>query len=232
MTLKNKVVIVTGASQGIGEEMVKAFSQLKAKVVLVARNEEKLNEIAQTLHGDCLVLPTDLMDEGSVINMIANVMEKYKRIDVLINNAGYVEPAGLLEMTLKQWNDMIAVNLTGTFLCTREATKFMKKDGGKIINIASTAGISARPGWSGYAAAKAGVINFSLSMAEELRNYNIKVFCICPGRTATNLRKRLAPNEDPTTIMQPQSVVDMVKFCLSQEADVLEGQPILVRERK
>ena len=108
----------------------------------------------------------------------------------------------------------------------------MKKNGGKVVNIASTAGLSARPGWSAYAASKAGVVNFSLTMAEELRVYGIKVFCICPGRTATDLRRKLAPNEDPTTIMQPDAVVNAVKYCLCDEADVLEGQPILVRERK
>ncbi len=68
-------------------------------------------------------------------------------------------------------------------------------------------------------------------MAEELRNYNIKVFTICPGRTATNLRRKLAPNEDPTTIMQPESVVNTIKYCLTDQADVLEGQPLIVRER-
>jgi len=134
-------------------------------------------------------------------------------------------------MTLKQWHDMIETNLTGTFLCTKEAVKYMKKTGGKIINIASMAGTGARPGWSAYAASKAGVINFSLTMAEELKIYGIKVFCICPGRTATALRKKLVPDEDLSKIMKPSAVVNIVKFCLFDEADVIDAQPILVRER-
>ncbi len=107
----------------------------------------------------------------------------------------------------------------------------MKQNGGKIINIASTAGLTPRPGWSAYAAAKSGVINFSSAVAEELASYDIKIFVICPGRTATPLRKILAPTEDPKSIMQPDTVADTIVFCLTDAANPIEGQPILVRER-
>ena len=229
--MKNKVVIVTGASQGIGREIAINLSENGAKIVLVSRNIKMLKQTASMLNNENIIIQTDIRLENSVKNMVKKTIETFGKIDVLINNAGYVEPAGILEMKLKHWTDMIDTNLTGTFLCTKEVVKYMKKSGGKIINIASTAGIGARPGWSGYAASKAGVISFSLTMAEELRNYNIKVFCICPGRTATNLRKKLAPNEDPTTIMQPESVVKIVKYCFTDDANIIEGQPILVRER-
>jgi len=92
--------------------------------------------------------------------------------------------------------------------------------------------LSARPGWSAYAASKAGLINFSETMAEELREYNIKVFTIAPGRTATDLRRRLAPSEDPKTIMQPDKIANIINFMLSEESDVIEGQVVQVRERK
>jgi len=226
-----KVILVTGASQGIGETIVRSFSALGGKMVLAARQAEKLTAVAAELPGENLVCPTDVRDENEVRRLMKRTIARFGRIDVLINNAGYVDPAGLLDMSLEQWRLMIDTNLTGTFLCTREAVKYMKKRGGRIINIASTAGLSARPGWSGYAAAKAGVINFSQTMAEELRVYGILVFCICPGRTATNLRRRLAPNEDPTSIMQPRAVVETIAYCLSPEAGVLEGQVLQVRER-
>ncbi len=229
--IDGKVILVTGASQGIGETMVRLFSARGGKMVLAARNADRLAGVAAELPGESLVCPTDVRREDEVRRLMRRTMTRFGRIDVLINNAGYVEPAGLLDMSLEQWRLMIDTNLTGTFLCTREAVKYMKKEGGRIINIASTAGLSARPGWSGYAAAKAGVINFSQTMAEELRVYNILVFCICPGRTATNLRRRLAPNEDPTSIMQPQAVVETIAYCLSPEAGVLEGQVLQVRER-
>jgi 3-oxoacyl-[acyl-carrier protein] reductase len=229
--MRDQVIIVTGASQGIGEEAVRTFSRQGASMVLVARNEQKMVRIGQELDAPYLICPTDVRNEQSVSAMVAKTMQTFGRIDVLINNAGTVEPLGLLDMELSDWQEMIDTNLTGTFLCTRETVKYMKKHGGRIINIASSAGLSPRPGWSGYAASKAGVINFSQTMAEELRIYKILVFCICPGRTATNLRRRLAPNEDPTTIMQPHAVVDTIAYCLSPEAHVLEGQALQVRER-
>ncbi len=229
--MKNKVIFITGASAGIGEELVRTFSKDGAKVILASRNIQKLQSIADTLQSENLVLQTDIKDEKSIKYSFAKTIEKYGKIDVLINNAGTVEPLGLLDMSLEQWNDMIQTNLTGTFLCTKECVKYMKKTGGKIVNIASTAGIGARAGWSGYAASKAGVISFSETMAEELRSYGIKVYCICPGRTATDLRKKLAPLEDPTSIMQPKSVVETIKYCIESKSDVLEGQPLLVRER-
>jgi len=228
---KNRVVIVTGASQGIGEAAVRALSAAGHKVVLASRNVVRLEEIAGSLPGEKAVCEVDVASEYSVRRLIESVMERFGRIDALVNNAGCVEPLGLLEMNLSQWQAMLDTNLTGTFLCTREAVKYMKKQGGRIVNIASTAGLNPRPGWSGYAASKAGVISFSQAMSEELRVYNILVFCICPGRTATNLRKRLAPHEDPTTIMQPQAVAETIAYCLTPEARVLEGQVLQIRER-
>jgi len=229
--IEGKVIIVTGASSGIGKEMAITFSNMGANVVLAARREKRMYEFSDQLKGDWLIVPTDVKNYNSVKRLMKTTVDKYGRIDILINNAGYADPVGILEMTLKQWHDMIETNLTGTFLCTKEAVKYMKKTGGKIINIASMAGTGARPGWSAYAASKAGVINFSLTMAEELKIYGIKVFCICPGRTATALRKKLVPDEDLSKIMKPSAVVNIVKFCLSDEADVIDAQPILVRER-
>lgn len=229
--VKGKIIVITGASQGIGKKLAIILSSHGAEVVLASRNKKRMESFAQQLHGNWMIQETDVCNEILVHTLMETVMAKYGRIDVLINNAGFVEPVGLLEMSLELWNKTITTNLTGCFLCTREAVRFMKKGGGKIINIASTAGLTARPGWSAYAASKAGVINFSLAMAEELRTNNIKVFCICPGRTATDLRKKLAPNEDPTTIMLPEVVVKIIEYCLSDDANVLEGQPLLVRER-
>ncbi len=230
--MKNKVIIITGASRGIGKAIVEMLKPKNATLVLVARDENKMKEVIAGYEGDYLIKKTDISDEQSVKNLIEEVIAKYGRIDVLINNAGFVDPKSVFETTLENWEKTIRVNLTGAFLCTREAGKYMKKTGGKIIYVASTAGLTARPGWSAYAASKAGLINFAITMAEELRQYNIKVFTIAPGRTATNLRRRLAPNEDPRTIMQPEKVAQIVEFLLSDAADVIEGQTILVRERK
>ncbi len=230
--IKGKVVIVTGASRGIGIEISLSLIRQGAIVVLAARSTHEIEERLKDIKGDYLIHNTDIEDFESVKYLVSSVIKKYNRIDVLINNAGYVEPKSLFETTLENWNKTIAVNLTGAFLSTKEVSRYMKKTGGRIINIASTAGLSARPGWSAYAASKAGLINFSETMAEELREYNIKVFTIAPGRTATDLRRRLAPSEDPKTIMQPDKIANIINFMLSEESDVIEGQVVQVRERK
>ncbi|MQY79467.1 MAG: SDR family NAD(P)-dependent oxidoreductase [Bacteroidetes bacterium] len=227
--IKDSVIVITGASRGIGKAMALTFSKKGAKVVLAARSMEVMKSFSHKLPSPYLILETDVCSEISVKNMIEATVKKFGRIDVLINNAGFVEPLGVMDTSIDIWEKTMRTNLTGTFLCTREALRHMKKTGGKIFFIASTSGTGPRPGWCAYAASKAGVINFSMSMAEELRSYNIKVFCICPGGTATDLRKKLVPDEDPTTIMQPQSVVNIVEFCLNNAADVLEAQPIIIR---
>ena len=227
------VTIITGASKGIGESIVKnLLSKSMNRVVLAARNSEQMKDIVSNCDPDSyLIAPTDVSKESDVKRLMELTYDKFNQINCLINNAGYVDPLGILETSLEEWNKTIATNLTGTFLTTREVIKFMKKTGGKIINVASTAGLTPRPGWCAYAASKAAVINLSMSQADELSSYGIKVFCIAPGRTATDLRKRLAPNEDPTSIMQPDAVFEVVKFLMSPNADTLEGQVLQVRER-
>ena len=225
----SKVAIITGASRGIGAALVKGLSDSGMIVVLASRNKKQMQSVSNSLQNEYSIVQTDVRDELSVKNLVSYVFKKYKRIDVLVNNAGFVEPLSLLEMSKETWDNTIASNLTGTFLMTKEVVRIMKKNGGKVINIASSAGLSSRPGWSAYAASKAAVINFSLTMAEELRDFNIQVYPICPGRTATDLRKKLAPNEDPTTIMHQGAVVESVRFCLSNNANTTEGQPKLGR---
>ncbi len=229
--IKDAVIVITGASRGIGKAMALRFSQLGARVVLAARSEQVMRSFADQLISPYLIVKTDVGSESSVRRLIRKTIATFGRIDVLINNAGIVEPVGVMETTLEIWETTLRTNLTGVFLCTRETLRYMKKTGGKIIYIASTAGTGPRPGWCAYAASKAGVINFAMSMAEELRSYGIKVFCLCPGGTATDLRRKLVPEEDPATIMQPQAVVAVVEYCLKDDANVLAAQPIIIRAK-
>ena len=229
--MENKVIIVTGASSGIGYHTALKLQESGDIIIWTSRAIEKNEEIKKHLKNNSILKNLDVSSEESVVDLINYVRDKYGRLDALINCAGYVDPESLFSTTLENWEKTLKVNLTGTFLCVKYAGLLMKKTGGKIVNIASTAGLTPRPGWSAYAAAKSGVINFSSAIAEELSGYGIKVFVIAPGRTATPLRKILAPNEDPQTIMQPQTVADMILFCLRPEADCIEGQPLLVRER-
>ena len=229
--MDHKIVLITGASSGIGFHTALKLQQQGHIVIWTSRNIESDSAVLSVLAPLSIVKNVDVSSEDSVKAVMSYIDEKYGRIDALINCAGYVEPEPLFSTSLENWNTTISVNLTGTFLCVKYAGLIMKRTGGKIINIASTAGLSPRPGWSAYAASKSGVINFSYAISEELSEYNIKVFVIAPGRTATPLRRILAPNEDPRTIMQPEVVADMICFCLTDTANCLEGQPLLVRER-
>ena len=227
-----RVILITGASSGIGFKTALKLQEKGDTVVWTSRNAETDNEIINNIKGDSIALNMDVSDENSVKNTFDKVQQKYGKLDGLINCAGFVDPFSLLMTDFENWKKTIDINLTGTYLTCKYATLIMKENNnGKIVNVASTAGLTPRPGWSAYAAAKSGVINFSSAISEELAEYNIKVFIISPGRTATPLRKILAPSEDPTTIMQPETVADTIVYCFTDEANVLEGQSLIVRER-
>lgn len=226
-----KIMVVTGASSGIGYCTAVKAQERGFDVVWASRNIEKDEKALAACSGGSVCRNLDVGSEESVKAFFAFVDERFGRLDALVNCAGFVDPESMLTTSLENWEKTLRVNLTGTFLSCKAATPLMKRSGGKIVNIASTAGLTPRPGWSAYAASKSGVISFSQAIAEELASYNIKVFMICPGRTATPLRKILAPNENPETIMQPQTVADTILFCFTDEANSMEGQPLLVRER-
>lgn len=232
------VAIVTGASRGIGRAIAVELSSRGLSVVAAARSREGLEGTLELMNAARpndtvrhLAIAADLTEEREVERVFAAAVEAYGSVDALVNNVGYVEPVGILELTLDNWNTTFAANLTTTFLCTREFVRMRKHLGGRIVNIASTAGMTPRPGWSAYAAAKAGVISFSRTMAEELKPYGIRVYCVAPGRTATDLRRRLAPDEDQTEILQPDAVARFVGFLITgAESEFIDGQAIVIRK--
>lgn len=227
----DKVVVVTGSRTGIGLQIGLAALETGAKVIFCSRDIKKNVPKILANKKNYYVRNIDVGNEKSVADFFSFIEEEFGYVSILVNNAGYVNPMGLLDTTLENWNTTININLTGTFLCTKFAVRLMKTKGGKIINISSTAALTPHAGWSAYAAAKSGVISFSSVMSEELKEYAIKIFVFCPGRTATPLRKILAPQEDPSTIMQPEAVSKIIKMSFYDDFDVLEGQPIIVRER-
>ena len=226
----SNIILIIGASSGIGLSTAQKLAEDERNIIICSsRNiEQKSPFIGKQ---NVILKNVDVVDEKSVHSLCNFISVKYKKIDVIINCAGYVKPLGIFETSLEDWRKTLEVNLTGVFIITKYGAALMKEKGGKIINISSTAGLTPRPGWSAYAAAKSGVINFSTTMSEELKAYGIRVYCICPGRTATPLRKILAPNEDPMTIMQPQAVADVIQSMMDDCSNVLEGQAIVVRDR-
>jgi Short-chain dehydrogenases of various substrate specificities len=152
-------------------------------------------------------------------------------IDILLNIAGYADPQSLLDTTAENIVKTYTINVFAMLLLIREVTRYMHDRPAKILNVASTAGITSRPGWLAYASSKAAVVSMSSTLADELAGSGIKVYSISPGRTATALRRKLAPEEDPTTIMQPGQVADVIAQLMSDTEKTMDGQNIVVRTR-
>lgn len=229
-------VIITGASRGIGKSIALELARDFPKIYLVSRSKESLDEVSEEIRAAhpftrIEVCPISVTDEAAVRGLMQDVRAADGDLQALINCAGYAIPARAVEeISSATWMEVYEANMLSTFLTTREALPLLKRNPrASIVNIASTAGLTPRPGWSAYASAKAALVNFSQTMAEELKPHGIRVHCLAPGRTATELRRILAPDEDPDSIMGPHAVAKIVQFLLSPHGDVLKGQPIMVR---
>ncbi|MGH6980892.1 MAG: SDR family NAD(P)-dependent oxidoreductase, partial [Stellaceae bacterium] len=186
-SLTGRVAIVTGGNSGIGRAIAKAYAAEGAKVVLAARRAEQLNEVADEIHkagGNVLAVATDVSKEADVLALYDKTMKAHGRVDVLINNAGTATRESAEELPLASWQRVIDVNLTGCFLCAREAFKIMKKQKqGRIINIGSVSAKVPRPNTIAYAASKFGLEGVTRALALEGRDHGILVSILHPGNT-------------------------------------------------
>ncbi|WP_455378761.1 SDR family NAD(P)-dependent oxidoreductase [Petrachloros mirabilis] len=189
--LLNKVAIVTGSSSGIGKAIAIRFAAEGAKVVVAARRkslcEQTVGQITKQ-GGDAHVILTDVTREQEVDRLIEQTIRQYGRLDVLVNNAGIWGGTRIAEMSTEVFDEVINVNLRGTFFCCRAAFKQMKKQGdGIIINMSSVAGLQSWSGTGAYSASKHGVMALTRSLADEGRPFNIRASAICPGGVADEL---------------------------------------------
>lgn len=190
-----KVIIITGASRGIGREVAKAFTKEQAKVVInycdSYESAHNLFDEISLYNVHCMLVRADITNPLEVNNMYKQIVQKYGLVDVLINNAGIVNDSLILQMSNEQWQQVIDVNLTGTFLCCREFSKIMaEQKRGKIINIASIKGQEGASGQANYAVSKAGIIALTKTLAKELGDFNIEVNAVCPGFIDTDLNRK------------------------------------------
>lgn len=241
-SLKGRVVIITGAGQGIGRVFAKAFAKAGSRVVIAELNEKRAASVSEEIMeagGESLAVTTDVSDPNSINEMVEVVADDWGRIDVLINNAGIfstLEMRPFDQIPLDEWERVLRVNLTGPFLCARAVLPAMRKaKWGRIINIASGAVRLGRPNYMHYIATKAALAGMSLSMARELGPDNITVNAILPGATFTEIeRKTVTPEQKERIIaMQcvpraetPQDLVGIALFLASDASAFVTGQSI------
>jgi short-subunit dehydrogenase len=231
-----RACIITGASQGIGRATAIRLSREPdvGALALIARSAEGLAETKAAMDGSAATVqlyPYDLADLEGIPALIRGIHEEFGQIDVLCNIAGYAEPRALLDTTNANILRTYTINVLAMIVVIREVVRLVRDRPAKILNVASTAGITSRPGWLAYASSKAAVVSLSLTLADELAGTGIKVYTISPGRTATELRRTLAPEEDLTMIMQPDEVADVIARLLDESERILDGQNIIVRKQ-
>lgn len=241
MELYEKTAMVTGGSRGIGRSIALKLSDMGATVVInYSRNEEAAQKVVEEILQKgkrALAVQGDVSQMDQVEKMMGIINEKLGDIDILINNAGITRDNLLLRMRVEDWDDVINTNLTGMFNCTKSVIRsMMKKRYGKIVNISSVIGIVGNAGQSNYAAAKAGMIGFTKSMAKELASRNINVNAVAPGFIITDMTQTLSDdlkNQLLNSIPMkqfgtPKQVAETVAFLVSNKASYITGQVIHV----
>ena len=230
------VALVTGASRGIGRAIALELAQAGMTVAVnYARSAEAAQEVVAQMDGNGAVFGADVSQAEQVQQLFADVLEKFGRIDVLVNNAGITRDGLLMRMKDEDWQQVIDLNLTGVFLCTRAATKLMlKQRSGRIINISSTSGVLGNAGQTNYAAAKAGVIGFTKAVARELSSRGITVNAVAPGFIDTDMTKDLKLDGVIAQIPlgrvgKPEEIAGTVRFLATDPAAAyITGQVICV----
>ena len=241
MRLKDKVILVTGARKGIGETVALALAKEGADLALVSRSiqaDSQLVKEVEALGRKVFVRQVDIGDRSQVFAMVDDVLDKFGRIDVLFNNAGISKPVMLWNTTEESWNEIIKINLSGTFYCIQAVAKpMMEQKSGSIINVTSAAGLVGTIGQVNYTAAKGGIYAMSKSAAKELARYGIRVNTIGP-LADTDMTAKIA--HDPKfkekyleriplgRFAQPEEVAPAVIFFASDESSIITGQTLCI----
>ena len=208
--LAGKVTIITGAGTGIGKGIARAFAGEGAQLVLASRNAPRLDDTRAQLESQgakVLVVPTDVTDEGQVHRLFEETLKAFSRVDVLVNNAGRFDGGPLEELSLETWQKVLSVNLTGPFLCSREAMRIMKRQGGgRIINIGSISAQMPRMHSVPYTTTKHALTGLTKACALEGREFGVVVSCLHPGNVATERRQASKAKQDQEPMMTPDEL--------------------------
>jgi NADP-dependent 3-hydroxy acid dehydrogenase YdfG len=229
------VVIITGASRGIGKTITLTFAKAGATLVLAARTEDDLLRVASTVEGmGCQVLPVraDVTVERDVSEMVTATLSRFGRVDILINNAGGWMMKSLQDTSLADWERLLNLNVTGAFLCSKAVVRPMiEQGGGQIIIVASVSGLEASAMMSAYCASKFGVTGFARAIAEELRPYNIRVHVICPGEVANSRYDHDSRSPEELKMLSTSDVADLALYLSTLPSHIVIDE-VVIRPRK
>lgn len=238
MNLENEIALVTGASRGIGKAIAETLAAAGATVIGTATSDAGADKITEYLapkggKGMCL----NVADDASIKDVTKAITDEFGAVSILVNNAGITRDNLLMVMKDQQWDDIIQTNLTSIFRLSKTVLRpMMKARKGRIINIASVVGLTGNPGQTNYAAAKAGIIGFSKSLAREIGSRNITVNVVAPGFIDTDMTRELPEEQREALISQiplnklgdPQDIANAVAFLASPEAAYITGETINV----
>lgn len=224
-SLAQKTALVTGANQGIGKAIARGLARQGADLTIVARGKDLLVKAAAEIETECQVrvlpLVADVTDEKQVLDLFAHHMEKFGGLDVLVNNAGAFDGGPIADLSLEAWEKVMAVNLRGPFLCSREAFRIMKaRGGGKIINIGSISAQRVRPGSAPYSTSKHGLWGLTQVTALEGREFGIACGCLHPGNVAVERRRESGKVEDEEPMMTPDELAEAAVLMATLPAHV------------
>lgn len=237
-----KTVLITGGSRGIGKAVAMKFAENGYKIIInyvsdKTDTEQLKKELLQAGAADILLIKADVSNSEDVKNMVKETIEKFEKIDVLVNNAGITKDNLLMRMSEEEFDKVIQINLKGTYLVTKEVTRYMmKKKKGSIVNLASVVGVAGNAGQCNYAASKAGIIGLTKSVAKELASRNIRANAVAPGFIETDMTAVLGDNLKENIYNQiplkrmgkAKEVANLVYFLGTEESSYITGQVISV----
>lgn len=225
----DKVVVISGASRGLGEALTLAFAERGASLAFFSRNRpsiERLSGRLDTLRAKYIAHAFDVRDEAAIESFVSAIRDRFGRIDVLINNASIIgERAEIATLSIERWKEVIDVNVTGTFILTKHCLPLLKsKHETSIINVSSSVGIRGSKRWGAYAVSKFGLEGFTQVLAEEVKPDHIRVNSVDPGPMATEMRRQAYPTENISRLKKPEEVLDVFLYLASDQSEKITGQ--------
>ncbi len=227
--LQDRVVVVTGASKGLGRALAFGFAVKGARLAICARNADRLQMVERTIrrnNGSVFAMPFDVSEHTHVEIFAKKTLERFGRVDVLINNASILGPRiEVNDYPYVAWREVIEVNLHGSFLLTKSFLPSMiDRKAGSIVNLSSGVGSVGKPKWGAYLASKFGLEGFSFMLAEELKGRNIRVNIVNPGGMATDMRRAAYPDEDQSKLKKPEDILNVFYYLASDMSADITGQ--------